>query len=126
MFAEIRAKTLAIRAPKPETPATDAAKKAGATARAHDDAGESKRNSEARPGENGKAVIGASQPEPRAGKSAAARPIAIAASRTVRLDERIFQHARAVRFQSSNSQGATRTLTIQTERITALIHGVAA
>lgn len=52
--------------------------------------------------------------------------IAIAASRTVRLDERIFQHARAVRFQSSNSQGATRTLTIQTERITALIHGVAA
>ena len=52
--------------------------------------------------------------------------IAVAASRVVRLDERIFQHARAVRFLSSNSQGGTRTLTIQTERITALIHGVPA
>lgn len=49
--------------------------------------------------------------------------IAMGATRMVRVDERLFQHARAVRFQSSNSQGAERTLVVQTVRLSELAYG---
>lgn len=45
------------------------------------------------------------------------------ASRTIRLDERLFQHAREVRFQSTVSQGGTRSLDIQTVKLSELVYG---